>query len=237
MPCSICGGTTSRDYQICYTCKRIKDKHDNLEHCQYLNQLSFDSLIKKYEPTYHWGPQLIDNYRNTLKITHAREEYSIKSNIAYTLQYLEYIQKQLNELILTSVLYKMLYKNFVIASMGIIESLFKDLLKRTDQYKEKINLKRTIEKVQEKELIKFSNPNIFEIIEKCRKLRNKVHIQDNDIDNKTDYFEFKDKSQKEIKQVLFEILTHTEFCSSETNAQELYNFLIEKETQKLHQNK
>ena len=74
---------------------------------------------------YKWSPTFIDDIRNSLKI---KMKYSISKNIAYNIQYLEFLDKQLNELRLTSVLTKMIYKNYIITSMSIIEAIFYCLL-------------------------------------------------------------------------------------------------------------
>lgn len=72
-----------------------------------------------------WSPIFVDSIRNSFKI---KMKYSISKNIAYNIQYLEYLDKQLNELRLTSVLTKMIYKNYIITSMSIIEAIFYCLL-------------------------------------------------------------------------------------------------------------
>ena len=50
------------------------------------------------------------------------------------MQYLQYIEKQLGELELSSVIITMLYKNYIITGMGIVEMLFTYILKTTNNW-------------------------------------------------------------------------------------------------------
>ena len=61
--------------------------------------------------------------------------YQVKSNFGYNMQYLEYLQKQIEELNLFSVIITMVYKSYIIVAMGIIEMLFVSLLKATKNWK------------------------------------------------------------------------------------------------------
>ena len=85
-------------------------------------------LINSQEPK--WYPRSIDSYRNSIIVSTDFHEYkSCKSNFAYNMQYIEYIEKQLKELRLTDVLKKMLYKSYILTGMSIIELLFSCYLK------------------------------------------------------------------------------------------------------------
>ncbi|WP_394897925.1 hypothetical protein [Clostridium butyricum] len=88
------------------------------------------SLIKENHSKIRWYPISIDTYRRYIKLDMGVEgSEQLRNNIAYNLQYLEYIQKQLDELHLSNVIYIMLCKSYIIAGMGIIEGLFTNLLK------------------------------------------------------------------------------------------------------------
>lgn len=77
-----------------------------------------------------WYPTAIDRYRTYIKLDMTIEgSEQLRNNIAYNLQYLEYIQKQQDELNLSTVIYVMLCKSYIISGMGIIEGLFTNLLK------------------------------------------------------------------------------------------------------------
>lgn len=91
-----------------------------------------ETLLKsrKLKANQRWYPIAIDIYKIYLKIDSTVEDgYLIKRNIAYNLQYLEYLEKQLKELELSNVLYGMTCKMYIIVGMGIIEGLFTNLLK------------------------------------------------------------------------------------------------------------
>lgn len=83
-----------------------------------------------------WNAQRIDSYRDNLKLKYGTpNRYRVRSNFAYNMQYLEYLQKQIKELNLSSVIITMTYKSYIIVAMGIIEMLFASLLKATKNWK------------------------------------------------------------------------------------------------------
>lgn len=84
-----------------------------------------ETLLKNYKLE-RWRPVSIETVRKSIAFS---SKYSVISDIAYNLQYLQYIDKQLKELQLTTVLKKMLYKNYVITGISIVESIFYNLLK------------------------------------------------------------------------------------------------------------
>lgn len=89
-----------------------------------------ETLIRKNEITERWYPQSVDTYKSSIKIPNdTPENQRLRSNFAYSMQYIEYIEKQLKELKLSNVLITMLYKTYIITGMGIIELLFVYLLK------------------------------------------------------------------------------------------------------------
>lgn len=100
------------------------------------NDISFKSLIKDKKTSDRWYPKPVEEFRTMLLLVpeSANNGYAISKNIAYNLQYLEYLQKQLDELVLSDVLEKMLVKNYIIVAMGIIEGLMAYLLKSTGNW-------------------------------------------------------------------------------------------------------
>lgn len=56
------------------------------------------------------------------------KEEVLKKNLAYNIQYLQYLSKNIEEEKTTSVLYVMRYKTFVVTSMSVIEAIFVILL-------------------------------------------------------------------------------------------------------------
>lgn len=95
-----------------------------------------ESLIRKNRSSSRWCPQSVDKYRGSINIPYDSPEHKrLKNNFAYNMQYIEYLEKQIEELNLTSVLTKMLYKSYIITGMGIIELLFVYILKANDYWK------------------------------------------------------------------------------------------------------
>jgi len=76
-----------------------------------------------------WLPIPIDTIKKSL-IFDAKDV--VKKDIAYNLQYMQYIAKQIEELQNTSVITKMLYKNYIVVGMSIVEAIFYSLLKEKD---------------------------------------------------------------------------------------------------------
>lgn len=88
-----------------------------------------ETLLKK-STGQHWYPTPVSNYKENLKLLRGTpNKNQIRSNFAYNMQYLEYLQKQISELRLSSVLITMLYKTYIITAIGIIEMLFSGMLK------------------------------------------------------------------------------------------------------------
>jgi len=95
-----------------------------------------ETLLKNNTQRGRWYPQSIQNYKYAISLKGTVGNRGlIRKNFAYNMQYIEYIIKQLSDLTLSSVLEKMLYKSFIITSMGIVESLFSNLLKATKNWK------------------------------------------------------------------------------------------------------
>lgn len=95
-----------------------------------------ETLIAKNKIKNRWYPQSIQTYKESIKIPFdTSENKRLKSNFAYSMQYIEYIEKQLDELKLSEVLITMLYKSYIITGMGIIEMLLVYLLKSTKNWK------------------------------------------------------------------------------------------------------
>ena len=98
-----------------------------------------ESLIKKNESTKRWYPQSVDDYKQSIKIPCDTDENKrLNSNFAYSMQYIEYIEKQLDELKLSKVLLTMLYKSYIITGMGIVELLFVYILKSTGNWNQTV---------------------------------------------------------------------------------------------------
>ena len=94
-----------------------------------------ETLIAKNEARNRWYPQAVESYKMSIKIPYdTQENKRLNSNFAYSMQYIEYIEKQIKELKLSEVLLTMLYKSYIITGMGITEMLFVYLLKSTGNW-------------------------------------------------------------------------------------------------------
>ena len=99
---------------------------------------SFETLIelKHYKTEERWYPTSIDDYRMAFKIDMTIENSAaLKSNLAYSMQYLEFLEKEMAELKLSSVIYSMLVKTYVVTGMSILEGLFSNIVKSKGWWK------------------------------------------------------------------------------------------------------
>ena len=94
-----------------------------------------DTLILKNDTNPRWYPQAIETYKAGIKIPYdTPENRRLNSNFAYSMQYIEYLEKQLAELSLSEVVKKMVYKSYIITGIGIVELLLVYRLRSTDNW-------------------------------------------------------------------------------------------------------
>lgn len=99
---------------------------------------NLESLVEKNSIKYshRWSPSTVSDFEKAFSVGSYRGmPKALRKNIAYSLQYLQYIQLQFDELKLHSVISTQLCKSYVIIAMSIIEGVFYHLLKSNDQYK------------------------------------------------------------------------------------------------------
>ncbi len=90
----------------------------------------FETLIKANKAEQRWYPQPVDRYGYSIKLDiNVDSVIPLRKNIAYSLQYLEFLEKELAELRLSSVIYIMICKTYVITGMSILEGLFTNIIK------------------------------------------------------------------------------------------------------------
>lgn len=83
-----------------------------------------------------WSPTPVKDFEAAMYVGAFRGmKYELRKNIIYSLQYLQYIQLQINELSLHSVITTQLYKSYIIIAMGIIEGIFYHLIKVNNKQK------------------------------------------------------------------------------------------------------
>lgn len=102
-----------------------------------MNQMT---LTKKSESEAAWYPTPIENIDDLLNKAINRgtgfvHVYALKRNIAYNLQYLEFLNQCLLDIKLSTVLTTQIYKNFILVGCSIMESLLAYLLIKSGNYK------------------------------------------------------------------------------------------------------
>lgn len=104
-----------------------------------MNNHKFETLIKGNAPKNNeekWYPSPIKDYQDVfLMDTDTQENYILLKNICYNMQYLEFLNKELNELELSAVLRPMTIKYFVITGMSILEGIFTYIVKSNGYWK------------------------------------------------------------------------------------------------------
>lgn len=102
---------------------------------------SIETLIKgktkKAED--RWYPTAVDHFRNGFIAMSSKAEgyHPLVDNLAYNLQYIQFLEKEMKELELSSVIYVMLVKSYVITGMGIIEGIFSYIIKSNGWWRTK----------------------------------------------------------------------------------------------------
>ena len=103
-----------------------------------MSNTPFETLIgsKHYNTTERWYPISVERYRVAFKIdTSIENSRALRSNLAYSMQYLEFLEKEMAELKLSSVIYIMLVKTYVVTGMSILEGLFTNIVKSNGWWK------------------------------------------------------------------------------------------------------
>lgn len=95
------------------------------------------NLVKTNEPQAKWYPvsiKRLDDY--LIRAIHIgkgyRNVYALRKNLAYNLQYLEYLDRTAVDLKLSEVIYAQTWKTFIIVGCGVVESLLYYLLVTKD---------------------------------------------------------------------------------------------------------
>lgn len=103
-----------------------------------MSTLSFETLIKGKEsyPSVRWYPISVDVYKRAIKLDYSVENTpALQSNLAYSMQYLEFIEKEFSELDVSSVIYVMLVKTYIITGMSVLEGIFSNIIKSNRWWK------------------------------------------------------------------------------------------------------
>jgi len=103
-----------------------------------MDPTSFESLlkVKNCNSSERWYPTSVEGFKFALKINRSIENSdALLSNLAYSLQYLEFLEKEFTELNVSSVIYVMLVKTYVITGMSVLEGLFSNIVKSNGWWK------------------------------------------------------------------------------------------------------
>lgn len=105
-----------------------------------MSDLPFSTLIKENKCKERWYPNSVYNYKRAFIVDCNISNWeAMQSNIAYNMQYIEFLEKELSELKVSDVLYTMIVKTYVITAMSVLEVIFANLIKSNGWWK-KTNL-------------------------------------------------------------------------------------------------
>ncbi len=91
--------------------------------------LSLETLITEKNYTERWYPASIPSYQNNWILDYAVPNTgALAKNLSYNIQYIEFLEKEFSELNVSSVIYTMLVKTYVITSMSILEGVFSNIV-------------------------------------------------------------------------------------------------------------
>lgn len=135
-------------------------------------------------------------------------KYAIFSNIAYNLQYLEYINRCFEEQYLTSVLRAQNVKTFTLTTSQIIECLLYMKLLDMKVNKDDIwEFSRALRLAEQKNAYGLGQMFYRSELKRLKDLRNKVHLQSSDGIDDADYMVFHDINVlNEVKKILFSFM-------------------------------
>lgn len=125
-----------------------------------------------------WKPKINPDCIVLPKYLDKKTNDDIKSNLSYNFKYLEYLQMQCDEFILTPVLNAMIRKNYIITGVSIIELCFAYYLQTLDFVKHTENFSSIIDKTNNEKGRSYFNltETDFENLKNLKTLRNYVHI-------------------------------------------------------------
>ena len=172
-----------------------------------------------------WYPIAIETWEKVIKSFSFEgaplipDEHARK-NLAYTLQYLEYLEQTVRELSLSNVLVRQTIKSYVIVAIGSVECLLFYLIRASGVNEN--NLFEIIKRVCSKKLL--GEEYQYDELHRFRKLRNKVHIYEDRDNLCTDYQSFDKQELKDMRSILYEIATAPALGLTEGEAEE-FEFL------------
>lgn len=172
-----------------------------------MNKLKTMLKTEERHPKERYYVTKVDEFSHVVNSGLFLSSKETKRNIAYSLKYLEFLKIQLDELVLDDVMKKMIWKNFIITSISIIEVIMKDRTNNNKHGKELLN------EFRKKNPLNLSD-NDLNKLDDFRKLRNKVHLEIKYVDDNTDWFKFEEKEYLEMKNLLYNFLTSEKMFNS-----------------------
>ncbi|MGF3065786.1 hypothetical protein [Facklamia sp. P12950] len=173
-----------------------------------------ESLIIKNHCKERWYPTDFKIYYDCFKNSLLKDiDKPLRKNIKYTLQYLEFIDVQIEEIYLKGTLEKNVYKTYIINACSIIEA---SLIYIVDKFGEWDNDRKTfnnaIKKVQDQNLLNLDS-KLIDQLDSLRKLRNNVHLDKYDKNDlhKWYWHEFDKEDYPSMKSILESFLTEIGF--------------------------
>lgn len=101
-----------------------------------LKNLKINTLIKENNCKERWYPTSVDIYKQSFILDNEIEHAdALRSNLSYNMQYLEFLEKEFDELKVSSVIETMLIKTYIITGMSILEGIFTNILKSNKLWK------------------------------------------------------------------------------------------------------
>ncbi len=94
-----------------------------------------ETMIYKNNIAYgdRWSPAYVSYFEDPLKEGNIGLLPAEAKNIAYSLQYLQFVQLELNELHLHNIVEQQLWKTYIITAMAIIECIFNSIVKKSEK--------------------------------------------------------------------------------------------------------
>ncbi len=181
-----------------------------------------------------WYPKRIDEWREVIlsrvydyKKDDSDPRYAIFSNVAYNLQYLEFLNKSLEELYLSSVIRSQLIKTFTLTSSQIIECLLHiKLIELKVDENEIWEFSRALKLAEEKNVYGLGSVFYRNELKKIKDLRNRIHLQTSQGISDADYAVFESiELFNEVKKIVFSFMQKCLKISTE-EMNEIFYFLL-----------
>ena len=172
------------------------------------NETTVRSLRSGTDHRTRWYPVPIDRWDEILNCfsydgNQILPGKDIRKNIAYNLQYLEYLEQTIKELSLSAVLTKQTYKSYIIVAIGVVESILYFLNAATGGKERKFF--DILNRLQSTAFLR-TDKQLYEDLQRFRKLRNKVHLHEFHDDLTTDYASFGDGEFNQMRKTLYKLV-------------------------------